>query len=137
MDRRTRSRIDVQLTCFVGSGRAHAEPLRALTENVSRTGVLMRWIEGTPLPKIERKLVVDVKLPENSEVGPRVMRCRAQVIRVSPSGNTHAVALRILSMRFVKDKRAQAGPRSPSRVSARAVRVKDLASMPVAVDRVI
>jgi c-di-GMP-binding flagellar brake protein YcgR len=123
MDRRTKSRIDVQLTCFVGSGKAHAEPLRAFTENVSRTGVLMRWIEGTPLPDLERKLVLDVKLPENSGVGPRVMRCRTEVIRITPAGKTHAVALRILSMRFVRDKR------SP--------RVNDLASMPVAVDRVI
>ncbi|HWF07540.1 MAG TPA: PilZ domain-containing protein [Bryobacteraceae bacterium] len=123
MDRRTRSRIDVQLTCFVGSDKAHAEPLRAFTENVSRTGVLMRWIEGTPLPDIERKLVLEVKLPENSEVGPRVMRCRTEVIRITPTGKTHAVALRILSMRFVKDKRSR--------------QVNDLASMPVPVDRII
>jgi c-di-GMP-binding flagellar brake protein YcgR len=121
MDRRTKSRIDVQLTCFVGAGRAHAEPLRVLTENVSRTGMLMRWIEGTPLPDIEKKLTLDVKLPENSEVGARVMRCRTEVIRITPAGNTHAVALRVLSMRFVKSR-----PAADS---------SNLAAMPVALDR--
>lgn len=124
MDRRTRSRIDVQLTCYVGAGRVQAEPVRAFTENVSRTGVLMRWVEGIPLPAIDGKLVLDLQLPENSEFGPRVMRCRTEVLRVTPGkGNSHEVALRVLSMRFMKRKRD--------------VRVSDLASMPVAVNRVI
>jgi|SRR6185312_1733379 len=122
MDRRTKSRIDVQLTCFVGAGKAHAEPLRAFTENVSRTGMLMRWIQGTPLPSLEKTLILDVKLPENSEAGPRVMRCRTEVVRITPAGNTHAVALRVLSMRFVKST-LSAGRR-------------DLASMPLAAEQV-
>ena len=123
MDRRTKSRIDVQLTCYVGAGKVQAEPIRALTENVSRTGMLMRWMEGAPLPNIDRKLVLDLQLPENSEFGPRVMRCRTQVLRVTPiAGNSHEVALRVLSMRFIKSKPGI----SPS----------DLAAMPVAAGRV-
>jgi c-di-GMP-binding flagellar brake protein YcgR len=123
MDRRTKSRIDVQLTCYVGAGKVQAEPMRALTENVSRTGMLMRWMEGIPLPNIDRKLVLDLQLPENSEFGPRVMRCRTQVIRVTPvAGNSHDVALRVLSMRFIKSKRE--------------IRPIDLAAMPVAASRV-
>ena len=118
MDRRTKSRIDVQLTCFVGDGKVQASPVRTLTENVSRTGMLMRWVQGLPLPEVDKKLILDLKLPENSDVGPRVMRCRTEVIRVTPcEGNTHAVALRILSMRFIKGKHM-----AP---------VADLASMPV------
>jgi len=124
MDRRTKSRIDVQLTCYVGAGKVQAEPMRALTENVSRTGMLMRWVEGIPLPKIDRKLVLDLQLPENSDFGPRVMRCRTQVLRVTPAeGNSHDVALRVLSMRFIKGK-CRIGP-------------IDLAAMPVAAGRVI
>lgn len=124
MDRRTKSRIDVQLTCYVGSGRVTGEPIRALTENVSRTGILMRWMDGVPLPKVDGKLVLDLKLPENSDVGPRVMRCRTEVRRVAPGpGNSYEVALRVLSMRFVKSRR--------ERFSA-----SDLASMPVLANRV-
>src|ERR1700691_1661992 len=124
MDRRTKSRIDAQLTCYVGSGKVQAEPMRTLTENVSRTGMLMRWMEGIPLPNIDRKLILDLQLPENSEFGPRVMRCRTQVLRVTPvAGNSHEVALRVLSMRFIKSKRE--------------IRPIDLAAMPVAASRVI
>ena len=123
MDRRTKSRIDVQLTCYVGAGKVQAQPMRAFTENVSRTGMLMRWMEGAPLPNIDRKLVLDLQLPENSEFGPRVMRCRTQVLRVTPvAGNSHEVALRVLSMRFIK--------------SRREIRQIDLAAMPVAASRV-
>jgi hypothetical protein len=101
-----------------------AEPIRALTENVSRTGVLMRWVKGIPLPNVDGKLILDLQLPENSEFGPRVMRCRAEVLRVSPGkGNAHEVAFRILSMRFMKRRRE--------------IRPSDLASMPVATGRVI
>jgi c-di-GMP-binding flagellar brake protein YcgR len=124
MDRRIKSRIDVQLTCYVGAGTVQAEPVRAFTENVSRTGILMRWVEGVPFPEIEKKLTLDLKLPENSEFGPRVMRCRAEVLRVTRcNDNSPAVALKILSMRVVKGKHAS--------------KERDLASMPLAVDRVI
>jgi c-di-GMP-binding flagellar brake protein YcgR len=124
MDRRTKSRIDVQLTCYVGAGRVTGEPMHALTENVSRTGILMRWMDGVPLPKVDGKLVLDLKLPENSDVGPRVMRCRTEVRRVAPvAGNAHEVALRVLSMRFVKARRERFSE-------------SDLALMPVAADRV-
>jgi c-di-GMP-binding flagellar brake protein YcgR len=124
MDRRTKSRIDVQLTCYIGAGRVTGEPMRTITENVSRTGILMRWMEGVPLPKVDGKLVLDLKLPENSDVGPRVMRCRTEVRRVAPgTGNSHEVALRVLSMRFMKGKREL-------------ITAKDLASMPVAAGRV-
>lgn len=123
MDRRTKSRMDVQLTCYVGAGKVKAKPMRAFTENVSRTGMLMRWVEGIPLPNIDRKLILDLQLPENSEFGPRVMRCRTQVLRVTPGeGNSHEVALRVHSMRFIKGKRE--------------IMPGDLASMPVAAGRV-
>lgn len=123
MDRRAKSRIDVQLTCYVSAGRVQAKPVRALTENVSRTGMLMRWVEGVPLPNVDGKLILDLQLPENSEFGPRLMRCRTEVVRVTQAqGNDHEIALRILSMRFVKGKHVAA----PG----------DLASMPVAGNRV-
>lgn len=123
MDRRSKSRIDVQLTCYVSAGRIKGEPQRTLTENVSRTGILMRWMTDIPLPKINKKLILDVSLPENSDFGPRVMRCRTQVIRIVPVGGvSHDVALRVLSMRFMKRRRV--------------TQSADLLSMPVAAARV-
>jgi c-di-GMP-binding flagellar brake protein YcgR len=124
MDRRIKSRIDIQLTCCVGAGKVQAAPMRALTENISRTGMLMRWMEGVPLPAVAGKLILDLELPENSEFGPRLMRCRTEVVRVTRcEGNTHAVALRVLAMRFIKTRQ----PAPPT----------DLASMPLTVNRII
>jgi c-di-GMP-binding flagellar brake protein YcgR len=135
MDRRTKSRIDVQLTCYIGAGKVEAAPVRAFTENVSRTGMLMCWSDDAPLPALGGKLTVDVQLPENSGFGPRVMRCRAEVIRLKPrEGKTHEVALRVESMRFVKS-------RFPTVVKTRGKTVRinpaDLAQWPVIKDWVI
>jgi c-di-GMP-binding flagellar brake protein YcgR len=124
MDRRTKLRIDVQLTCYVGAGKVHGAPMRAYTENVSRTGMLMRWIAGVPLPVLDGKLILDLELPENSDFGPRLMRCRTTVVRIDPcEGDNHAVALRVVAMQFVSTKRR--------------VKPLDLAAMPVSMDRVI
>lgn len=103
MDRRQKDRVDVQLTCFVSADRIEATPLRVLTENVSRTGILMRWTAGAPLPKLAKTMTLDVALPENSEFGPRVMRCRGRVVRITPvDGEDPAVAFEVDTMRFVK-----------------------------------
>jgi c-di-GMP-binding flagellar brake protein YcgR len=133
MDRRTKTRIDVQLTCCINAGKAQATPVRAITENVSRTGILMRWGGESPLPQVTAKLTLDVLLPENSNFGPRVMRCRTEVARVieRTKGN-HEVALRVLSMRFIQ---AGANERSARKKNIR--RVCDLASMPPATNRII
>ena len=138
MERRTKSRIDVQLTCCVDAGKAEATPVRAFTENVSRTGMLMRWSGVSPLPKVDGKLTLDVLLPENSEFGPRVMRCRTEVARViQRAEGEHEVALRVLTMRFIKPgakvERAAVRKSSPVRLSRK---LRDLASMPVATERI-
>jgi c-di-GMP-binding flagellar brake protein YcgR len=156
MERRSKSRIDVQLTCCVEAGKAEATPVRAFTENVSRTGMLMLWAGGSPLPKINGKLNLDVLLPENSEFGPRVMRCRTEVKRINRCAEGgHEVGLRVLSMRFIKP-----GPGSSAEVSGTALsgkalsgrakalrgdmpdnkgtqKMRDLAAMPVATERII
>jgi c-di-GMP-binding flagellar brake protein YcgR len=139
MERRTKSRIDVQLTCCV-AGKAEATPVRALTENVSRTGMLMRWSGTSPLPKVDGKLTLDVLLPENSEFGPRVMRCRTEVARIiQRAEDEHEVALRVLTMRFIKPgSRAKAERASGSAlsISKPSRKVRDLASMPLATERI-
>src|ERR1700733_10672701 len=138
MERRTKSRIDVQLTCCVDAGKAEATPVRALTENVSRTGMLMRWSGTSPLPKVSGKLSLDVLLPENSEFGPRVLRCRTEVARVLRRSNgDHEVALRVITMRFIEPGAINGDPRSESSGRKSTRKTRDLASMPLATERVI
>jgi c-di-GMP-binding flagellar brake protein YcgR len=123
MDRRSKTRVDMQLTCLVAADRLEATPVRVFTENVSRTGILMRWAANSPLPEVSKTMTLDVQLPENSEFGPRVMRCRATVVRITRrSGDQPAVAFEVQNMRFIK-------PRSR--------KARDLASMPLATNRVI
>ena len=149
MERRTRSRIDVQLTCCVEGGNAEATPVRALTENVSRNGMLMLWASGAPLPRIDGKLTLDVLLPENSEFGPRVMRCVTEVTRIiHRAEGGHEVGLRVISMRFIEPGvikqpgviKHDAAPGKPARAQVsrkkRIPGMRDLASMPVATERV-
>jgi c-di-GMP-binding flagellar brake protein YcgR len=137
MDRRMKSRIDLQLTCYIEAGKILAAPVRTLTENVSRTGMLMRWAAGVPLPAVGGKLTLDVELPENSGFGPRVMRCRAEVIRLREcEGAEHEVALRIASMRFINRRPGSAPVVEPQKRNSRK-QIVDLASMPVATERVI
>ncbi len=107
MDRRTKTRLDVELTCYVGTARVIARPFRTVTKNVSRTGMLMQWDSTKPVPLVGRKLTVDLELPENSEYGPRVMQCRATVVRVDQlSGGNQALALKIHSMKFMQTPKA-------------------------------
>jgi len=129
MDRRTRDRVEVQLKCCVDAGKITAVSARALTENVSRTGILIRWKAEAPLPVVDSKLILDVELPENSEFGPRVMRCRVSVVRVLPETGRHpGVALKIHSLRFAKTRPiVETAPWCPY----------DLQSMPVPSGRVI
>jgi c-di-GMP-binding flagellar brake protein YcgR len=136
MDRRNKTRIDLQLTCYIGAGKVQAAPVHAITENVSRTGMLMRWSAGVPLPALGGKLTVDVQLPQNSCFGPRIMRCRAEVIRMKPRGDQHEVALRVASMRFINARSAPAT--SPKSQKLRpSTNPADLASWPVMKDWVI
>lgn len=123
MDRRKKNRLDVQLTCYIEAGRVAATPIQAFTENVSRTGILMRWLGDIPLPSIDSGLILDIVLPDNPEFGQRFLRCRTSVVRVSGGeGESHEVALRIRTMRFIKSKLDLAA--------------LNLAKMPLATERV-
>lgn len=101
MDRRTKQRIDLQLHCRLGTGAIRSAALEGITENISRTGILMRWHEAVPLPKVGSGLTVEFSLPESEDFGPRVMRCQTTVIRIKPGADGQpAVALRIDGLRF-------------------------------------
>ena len=98
----------------------------------------MLWAGDSPVPKLAGKLTLDVLLPENSELGPRVMRCRTEVTRVAHrTAGGHEVALRVLSMRFVKPGAGKSPARSEPSGKRSIPGVRHLASMPVATERVI
>jgi hypothetical protein len=109
------------LAGFVSSGYALTE-VESLTENMSRDGMLMHWLDNVPLPELGAALVVEVDLPAGPQFGPRVMKCAATVIRITGRpGTKRFVGLRLDKVRFTK---------------ANKRRLQDLAAMPVASDKV-
>lgn len=123
MDRRTKQRIDLQLLCRLGTDAIRSTPLEGITENISRDGILMRWLDAVPLPAIGTSLTVEFSLPESEDFGPRVMRCETTVVRFENEGRKNqAVGLRIESLKFAE---APEKPASP-----------DLEAMPVATNKV-
>jgi len=122
MDRRTKDRHELQLVCHIGAAKILSAPIDGVTENMSRDGMLMRWLENVPLPAIGSALTVEVDLPEGPDFGPRVMRCNSTVVRITGKpGERRCVGLRIEKVRFTKSVK---------------VRKYDLASMPVATEKV-
>lgn len=73
-----------------------------LTENISRTGVLLAWPAGSPPPPRPGQLVtVDIELPADHGFAPKCIHCQAVVVRVTPTDNDgHRVALGINYMKF-------------------------------------
>jgi hypothetical protein len=100
MDRRNKDRHNLQLVCLAQAGTAHSAPLEGMTENMSRDGILLRWLDSVPLPEIGAALSVEVELP-SSEFGPRVMKCSTTVVRITRRSNgVRSVGLRIEKVRF-------------------------------------
>ncbi len=117
MERRSKNRHDLQLVCHIGETKVlSATPeqgsraleamtakgaVEATTENMSRDGMLMRWLDGVPLPEIGTILTVEVDLPGGEDFGPRVMRCQTTVVRITGRpGARRGVGLRIDRVRF-------------------------------------
>ena len=104
MDRRTRSRIDLRLSCRVDGGNLLSENSGGTTENISRNGLLLLWTRPTPVPRTGSALRVEVELPSDGVFAPRLIRCESTVVRVIARdyGRSH-VALKVNTMRFVDD----------------------------------
>ena len=104
--------MDVKAQChIVGRDR---EVYEAMSENLSRTGALLRILPGRAsgrLPMVGEVVIVDLALPRNVLFGQRYLRCHGTVVRTAAPN----VAVRIMHMDF------RAAP--PATVELRARRV--------------
>jgi hypothetical protein len=104
MDRRTKSRIELRLSCRVVSNGLVSENSCETTENISRNGLLLRWTRSAPVPLAGSALRVEVELPSDGIFAPRLIRCESIVVRViSGDDGKSRVALKVNTMRFVDD----------------------------------
>lgn len=134
MNRRTKERVDLNLQCRLGPEKVlsvpSADPAQVigLTENLSRTGMLMRWLDAVELPAVGSHLTVDIDLPADQSFGRRIMRCRTTVVRILKTDVGLAVGMKIRNIRFT-------APERPSGASVMSPSQWELASMAPVSDR--
>jgi hypothetical protein len=96
--------VEVRLPCHVEFARSKSRLCVGLTENMSRSGILVTWNADSPaasLPKPGDLLTVDIELPANHSFGRRCMHCQAVVARVSAGEKGQPlVAMQVNQMQF-------------------------------------
>ena len=88
MERRKRDRVNVRLECRIGpAGQAEQGPCN-VTENISRTGMLIRWDWATSAaPMVGDRFLAKLKLPASPMFGQRWMLFQSEVVRVSQAAD--------------------------------------------------
>jgi c-di-GMP-binding flagellar brake protein YcgR len=125
MDRRTKSRVDLRLSCRIDGTNLVSDNSGETTENISRNGLLLRWTRTAPAPEAGSALRVEVELPSDGAFAPRMIRCESTVVRVIKGADGRAqVALKVHTMRFVEDvdRQGQGDVNSATPVPQRVIR---------------
>jgi len=87
LERRDRSRVALRLKCRVERPGQTDRPAWKSIENISRSGMLIRWGAGQDAPPaVGEVLFVKLKLPTNPTFGQRWMLFNASVVRVTNTG---------------------------------------------------
>lgn len=81
MDRRERDRVNVRLQCRIERRGKSSGSVYNTTENISHTGMLIRW-QDKAAPAVGDRFSVKLMLPANPLFGRRWMQFQAQVVRV-------------------------------------------------------
>src|ERR1700679_223245 len=104
MDRRTKSRVNLRLSCRIDGSGLISDNSGETTENISRNGLLLRWTRSAPAPAAGSALRVEVELPSDGAFAPRMIRCESTVVRVIKGADGRSqIALKVHTMRFVDD----------------------------------
>jgi hypothetical protein len=104
INRRETPRIDVKLKCHVSSPRVWSNGFVGVTENISRTGLLLIWNGkqvGSRLPRVGDLISMDIELPVHHDFPTKCIHCQGTVVRVSVTGDEEPrVALSVNYMKF-------------------------------------
>jgi hypothetical protein len=104
INRRDTPRIDVKLKCRVSSPRVWSEGFVGVTENISRSGLLLLWNgkqSGSRLPRVGDLITMDIELPAHHDFPSKCIHCQGMVVRVSVTENQAPhVALNVNYMKF-------------------------------------
>jgi hypothetical protein len=104
INRRETPRIDVKLKCHVTSPRVWSNGFVGVTENISRSGLLLLWAaqqNGERLPRVGDLITMEIELPANHDFPSKCIHCQGTVVRVSVLENEPPrVALTVNYMKF-------------------------------------
>jgi hypothetical protein len=104
INRRETPRIDVKLNCRVSSPRVWSNGFVGVTENISRSGLLLLWNGKQPesrLPRVGDLITMDIELPAHHDFPSKCIHCQGTVVRVSACENeAPRVALSVNYMKF-------------------------------------
>lgn len=104
INRRETPRIEVKLTCYVSSPRVWSNGAVGVTENISRSGLLMLWNgkqTGSRLPRVGDLITMDIELPAHHDFPTKCIHCQGTVVRVSVGENEPPrIALNVNYMKF-------------------------------------
>jgi hypothetical protein len=104
INRRETPRIDVKLNCHVSSPRVWSNGFVGVTENISRSGLLLLWNgkqSGSRLPRVGDLITMDIELPVHHDFPTKCIHCQGTVVRVSVAEKQAArVALNVNYMKF-------------------------------------
>ena len=121
IDRRQEIRHAVERPCRVALESPPLDELTGVTTNVSRSGMLVRFPDFTPLgelPGIGEQARVVIDLPPSAKYAPRTLECFVRVVRAEESaGDPPALAFEVQRMQIRdRDKREESDARDSSRL---------------------
>jgi hypothetical protein len=106
LEQRSHERVNLALECRVTAGGKRSGGTMKLVENISRTGILIRWLpsEGPQdVPRAGDTLNIEMALPANHNFDRKCWFCGGTVVRVTKAeDNSPLVAVRISTTKFRK-----------------------------------
>ena|SRR5579872_7392088 len=106
LEQRSHERVNLALECRVTPGNKRSGGSMKLVENISRTGILIRWVSSgnaEDVPRAGDTLNIEMALPANHNFDRKCWFCGGTVVRVSKGeDNSPLVAVRINTTKFRK-----------------------------------
>jgi len=106
LEQRSHERVNLALECRVTPGGKRSGGTMKLVENISRTGILIRWLPSDgpqDVPRAGDTLNIEMALPANHNFDRKCWFCGGTVVRVSKAeDNSPLVAVRINTTKFRK-----------------------------------
>ena len=104
MNRRENPRMEVRLKCRITSPRIWPRSTTGMTENISRSGILVRWDECSPepdLPGLGEPVTLEIELPAHHSFVRKCIHCQAIVVRISSNDEpARRMAMSVSQMEF-------------------------------------